>query len=69
MPKREVFDAALRLAAMDAADFNGVDIFRAASGGYGALKQQRLLNDLRTLYEHALPPDTELKSPFGGSAA
>lgn len=69
MPKREVFDAALRIAALDASDMNGLDLFRAASGGYGAIKQQRLLNDLRTLYEHALPPDTKLKSPFGDSAA
>ena len=69
MPKREVFDAALRVATMDAADFNGADIFRAASGGYGAIKQQRLLSDLRTLYEHALPPDGKAQTPSGDSAA
>jgi hypothetical protein len=69
MPKREVFDAALRVAALDASDFNGVDIFRAASGGFGAAKQKQLLNDLRTLYEHALPSDSKAQSPFGDSAA
>ena len=67
MPKREVFDAALRVADLDS-DPGALDLLRTASGGYGATKQQRLLDDLRTLYRHALG-DAPVKAPFGDSAA
>jgi hypothetical protein len=68
MPKREVFDAALRLADIDS-DPGALDLLCCtASGGYGTKKQQRLLDDLRTLYRHALG-DAPVQSPFGDSAA
>jgi hypothetical protein len=67
MPKREVFDAALRVADLDS-DPGALDLLRVAAGGYGAAKQQKLLADLRTLYRHALG-DAPVQSPFGDSAA
>jgi hypothetical protein len=67
MPKREAFDAGLRLADLDS-DPGALDLLRTASGGYGTKKQQRLLDDLRTLYRHALG-DAPVQSPFGDSAA
>ncbi len=41
MTKRAVFDAALRLAALDADDAHGRTIFTIGSGGYGKDRQQQ----------------------------
>ena len=63
--------AAARIQAADFSDYNGVDMFKAASGGYGRAKQQELLNDIRTLYAHVLGtrPGSGPATPFGDTAA
>ncbi len=71
MSKIDVINAATRLAMLDASDVNGIDIFRAGAGGFGKIKQQQLLNDIRTLYAHVLGtrPGTFPPIPPGFDAA
>ena len=61
--KKQALDAAARLHMADCKDANGVELFKAAGGGYGQKAQKQLLDDIRTLI------DSQLEQPAGFDAA
>lgn len=74
MRKREVFDAALRLQALDQdRTQDGANLLLVAfSGGLGRAKQKAVLEDLRRLYADVSPPPARVifgDPPYGGNAA
>lgn len=60
--------AASRLHALDTRqpDRNAPDLLLAASGGYGKAKQDKLLEDIRTLYAYVLGERSVTPEPTSG---